>query len=268
MPTVSYDFNEAGDFADFVTLEAGNYVFKFSEADASQKSKAGNPKAIVDLIVTAASPANSWAVGGLSRQHLPTRGEASGRFRDLLAALGVPAKKKGSLKLEKYYGNEIGARVTKVAGDKPDAEGNTMWFNDLKQIMPGEQMRAILGLEDEEEEVEDEEEDIEEVEEEEEEEKEVEEDDEDEEEEEEDEEDEEDEDEDDYEEDEEEEEEEEELSLEDLKGMKLAELKELGKEYDISTRAPKGKKLTSAIMRKRLATLWDDDEEEDEEDPF
>ncbi len=252
MPTVSYDFKDASEFADFVTLEPGNYVFRFKEADASEKSKAGKPKVIVDLIVTGASVGNEWVVGGLLRQHWPTRGEGSGRFRDFLSALGYDFKTRGSLKLEKYYEDEIGARVTKAAGDQPDAEGNTMYFNDLHQLMPGEQMRSILGLdevEEEEEEDEAEEEEDEEVEEEEEVEE-----DEDEEEEEDDE--------------EEEDEEEEELSLEDLDDMNLKALREMAKEYDISTKAPKGKKLTSAILRKRLAVLWEDDKDEDEEDPF
>ncbi len=267
MPTVSYDFNEASEFAEFVVLEPGNYVFTFQEADASQKSKKGNPKVVVDLIVAGASAANQWAIGGLVRQHWPTRGEGSGRFRDFLSALGYSLKAKGSLKLEKFYGDEIGARVSKTAGDTPDAEGNTMWFNDLRQLMPGEQMRGILGLDDdeEEEEIEEEkfeEEEVEEVEDEDEEEDEEEEEDEDEAVEEEAEEDEEEEAAD------EDEEEEEGIELEDLDDMKLGELRELAKEWEVSTRAPKGKKLTSAIMRKRLAATWDEDEDEDEEDPF
>jgi hypothetical protein len=53
--------------------------------------------------------------------------------------------------------------------------------------------------------------------------------------------------------------------------MNLSELKELAKEYDISTTPPKGKKLTKAIMLKRLEALFEEDEDEDEgdeEDPF
>ena len=258
MPTVSYDFNDASEFAEFVVLEPGNYVFKFQEADASQKSKAGKAKVVVDLIVSGASPGNEWTEGGLVRQHWPTRGEGSGRFRDFLSALGYDFKSKGSLKLEKFYGDEIGARVSKTAGDQPDADGNTMWFNDLRQLMPGEQMRGILGLDEEIEEIEDDEEvEEEEVEEEDDEEDEAEED-----------EAEEDEEEEAADEDEEEEEDEEGIELDDLADMKLGELREMAKEYDISTRAPKGKKLTSAILRKRLAVLWEEDEDEDEEDPF
>lgn len=269
-PTVSYDFNDAAEFADFVVLEPGNYVFSFKSADATQKSKAGNPKVIVDLIITGASAGNEWAIGGLLRQHWPTRGEGSGRFRDFLSALGYNFKTKGSLKLERYYEDEIGARVTKAAGDQLTDDGQTMYFNDLHQLMPGEQMKGILGLDDDEAE-EAEEAEEEEVEEEEIEEEEVEEDEEDEEVEEEDEDEaEEDEEEDDGEEEEEEEEddEEESLELEDLDAMNLKELREIAKEYDISTKAPKGKKLTSAILRKRLAVLWEEDEDEDEEDPF
>ncbi len=262
MPTVSYDFNEASDFADFIVLEPGNYVFTFREADATQKSKAGNPKVVVDLIVSGASESQQWAVGGLLRQHWPTRGEGSGRFRDFLSALGYNFKTKGSLKLERYYEDEIGARVTKAAGDRLGDDGEVMFFNDLHQLMPGEQMRGILGLDDDEgeEEVEEEPEEEEEVEEEEEaEEEETEED-----------EAEEDEEEESDDEDEEEgaEEEEEGIAIEDLDGMNLSALKELAKEWEVSTRAPKGKKLTSAILRKRLAATYEEEEEEGEEDPF
>jgi len=280
MPTVSYDFNEASDFADFVVLDPGNYVFIFREADATQKSKAGKPKVVVDLIVSGASPANQWTIGGLVRQHWPTRGEGSGRFRDFLSALGYDFKTKGSLKLERYYEDEIGARVSKAAGDRLGDDGEVMFFNDLHQLMPGQQMRDILGLDDEEDiidvEEEEEDEEVEEVEEEEIDEE----DDEEEEDEEEEEEDEEETEEDEAEEDEEEEpddenEEEEEgeegIDLEDLDDMNLKALREMAEEYDISTKAPRGKKLTSAILRKRLAVLWEDEEEdneEDEEDPF
>jgi len=263
VPTIAYDFNEAGDFADFIVLEAGNYVFKFKGAEPG-KSKAGNPKAVVDLVVSAASPGNAWAIGGLVRQHWATKGGSSGKFRDFLAALGATPKEKGSLKLEKFFEKEIGARVIKTPGDETDAEGQTVWFNDLRGMMPGDQMRKILGASEEEEDEEYEEEDEEEIEDEEEEE--VEEEDEDDEEEDEDEEEEEDADED--EEAEDDDEEEEELTLDDLKTMKLPALVELAKEYDISTRAPKGKKLTVGIMRTRLAKLWEEDEEADEEDPF
>lgn len=260
MPTVGYDFSDAGDFADFVTLEPGNYVFKFSNADASQKSSAGNKKVIIDLIVTEASPANRWAIGGLVRQHWNTSGASSGRFRDFLTALGHNLKEKGTLKLEKYYEEEIGARVIKTPGQKPDAEGNLVYFNDLRQLMPGDQMREILGAaaadEDTgEEDIEDDDE-VEEEEDEEEDDVEEAEDDEDEEEEE------------DAEEEEEDEDDEEYLTLDDLKTMKLPDLIELAKENDISTRAPKGKKLTVGVMRKRLEALFEEEEEEGEEDPF
>lgn len=271
MPTVAYDFADAGDFADFVVAEPGQYVLKFTTADASQKSSAGNKKVIVDLIVVKSGvKKNAWAEGGLIRQHWNTSGGASGRFRDFLAALGHNFKEKGSLKLEKYYEGEIGATITKVPGKKLDEEGNLVYFNDLRGLMPGEQMRAIIGAAEEElfEEDEELEEDEEEVEEDEEEEEDDEEDDE----EAEDDEDEEEEEDEDEEEDEEGDEEEEEfLTPEDVKTMKMAEAKKLAKEYGISTRPPKGKKLTIALLRKRLldGIDWEGGEEEDEEeDPF
>ena len=261
MPTVSYDFNEAGDFADFLVLEPGKYVFKFKSAEAG-KSKAGNPKVIVDLIVAATgSPDHDWAIGGLVRQHMNTTGGASGRFRDFIGALGYNPKEKGSLKLEKYFEKEIGASVIKTVGENTDEAGNPVYFNDLRTLIPGDQMRKMIGAldddedEEEEDEIEEEEEDLEDEEEEAEDDEE--------------EDDEEEEDEDDEEEEEDEDdEEEEELAFEDLKSWKLPELKELAKEYDISTRAPKGKKLTPAIMRKRLEVIFEEEEEEGEEDPF
>ncbi len=263
-PTVSYDFNEASDFADFIVLEPGNYVFTFREADASQKSKKGNPKVVVDLIVSGASESAQWTIGGLLRQHWPTRGEGSGRFRDFLSALGYNFKTKGSLKLERYYEDEIGARVTKAAGDRLGDDGEVMFFNDLHQLMPGEQMRSILGLDDVEEEEEpeepeeEEEEDAEEEEEAEEEETEEDEAEDDEEEE----------SDDEDEEEGEEEEDEEGITIEDLDDMNMKALRELAGEWEVSTRAPKGKKLTSAILRKRLAATYEEEEEEGEEDPF
>lgn len=264
MPQISYDFSDAAEGGDFITLENGLYVFKFVKAEAG-KSGAGNPKAVVTLEVAAAQPSNEAFVGGMITQHWPTTGKAAFRFRSFLAALGaLKGKDKGSLKLEKHYGDEIGARTIQRSGDQADDSGNYMVFNDLQGILPGDQVRKMLGVldddEDEEEELEDEDEEDEE-EEEEAEEEETEEDD-----------DEEDEDEDDEdEEDDEEEEEEEYLTVDDLKTMKLPELKELAEENDISTRAPKGKKLTVAVMRKRLQVLFeeeDEDEEEAEEDPF
>jgi hypothetical protein len=271
LPTVGYDFSDAGDFADFVTLEPGQYVFKFTNADASQKSTAGNKKVIVDLIVVKAGvKKNAWGEGGLVRQHWNTTGGASGRFRSFLEALGATTKTKGSLKLEKYYEEEIGATVTKVPGQKLDADGNVVYFNDLRGLMPGAQMRSIIGAAEDEDE--DEYEDDEDVEEEEvEEDEEEEEDEEDDEEAEDDEDEEEEEDEDEEEDDEGDEEEEEFLTPEDIKTMKMPEAKELAKEYGISTRPPKGKTLTIALLRKRLidGIDWEGaEEEEDEEDPF
>lgn len=258
MPTVSYDFSNAGDFADFTVLDNGLYVFKFKKADSTAKSRSGGKKVVVDLIVTASQPHNRWAIGGLVRQHWPTEGPASGRFRDFLIALGVNLKDKGALKLEKYYEQEIGANSTKVVGKETDAEGNPVFFNELSRMQPGDQMREVLGLgaaaddeegdEDEPEEVDDAEEADEEGEEEGEEAA--------------------DDDEDGEEAAEEEEEEEGGISFEDLASMSLKELKELAVENEISVKPPKGKTLTSALLRKRLAVLFEADEEEGEEDPF
>lgn len=255
MPTIAYDFSDAGDFADFVVLEAGNYVFRLKSVDGSQKSKANAPKAIVDLIVVGASEANSWAEGGLVRQHWPTTGGASGRFKAFMAALGIDPKAKGSIKIEKYYEEEVGARVTKVVGKQLDVDGNPVYFNELSQMMPGDQMRKILGLTEAEDDDEEEGEDAEEDEEGDDSEEEAEGDE-------------------DGEDDEEEgeeaddEEEEEALTLEDLKAMNLKELKELAAENEVSVKPPKGKKLTSAILIKRLSALIESDDEEGEEDPF
>jgi len=195
-----------------------------------------------------------------------TTGGASGRFRDFLAALGATPKAKGTLKLEKFYEEELGARVTKVPGKDLDAEGNPVFFNDLRQLMPGDQMRDIIG-DAEDEDIDDEDEDVEEEEEEDEEESE-EEDEEDDEEAEDDEDEEEEEDEDEDEEAEDDDEEEEELTLEDLKGMKLADLRAVAEANEVSLKPPKGGKLTAVILRKRLEALFDEDEEEGEEDPF
>lgn len=261
MPQISYDFSDAAEGGDFVTLENGLYVFELVKVEAG-KSKSNQPKAVVTLKVTGASGSNEVYMGGIINQHWPTKGKAAFRFRSFLAALGVSSKDKGSVKIEKYYGDEIGARVTTTPGSQPDESGNYMMFNELNGLIPGEQARKMLGLlddddDEEEEEAEEEEEDEEEdVEEDEEEEDEDEEDDEED---------------DDEEEDEEDEEEEEYLTLDDLKTMKLPELKELAEENDISIKPPKGKKLTVAIMRKRLAALFEDeegDEEDEEEDPF
>jgi hypothetical protein len=264
LPTVGYDFNDAGDFADFVVLENGPYVFSFKEADASQKSSAGNKKVIISLVVEAASPANRHFVGGMIRQHWPTSGGASGRLRDFFRALGIKlSKDKGQLKLEKYYGDEIGAIVSKKAGDRTDEDGNTMWFNELSRMMPGDQMRDILAAQAEEEDEEEEELD---EEDEEEEDDDVEEDEDDEEEEE----------EEDAEEDEEEEDDDEDdeefLTIEEMRELPIKELRELAKENGISIKPPKGKtKLDRRVLVKRLEKLWEEEEEDEddgEEDPF
>lgn len=271
MPTISYDFSDAAEGGDFVTLENGLYVFEFVKVDA-EKSKAGNPKAVVMLKVALAEPSRKYFEGGMITQHWPTTGKASFRFRSFLEAIGaLKGKDKGSAKLEKYYGEEIGARVTVRAGDQLDDSGNAMYFNDLSMILPGEQVRKMIegqaGADDEYDDEEDEEEEDEDVEEEEDDE-EVEDDDEDEEDEEDEEEDEEDEDDEDEDDEEEEEDDDDFLTEEDLKGMSLEELVALAKEYDISTRKPAGKKLTKSVMIKRLSVLFEEDEEEEEEDPF
>ena len=238
--TLSYDFNEAAEGGNFVTLPEGRYVFKFIKAEAG-KSNAGNPKAIVTLQVAAGK-----FDGDVITQHWPTNGKASFRFRDFLASVGFKPKEKGKLDLRKYYGSEIGAIVTLRDNDEGEAV-----FNDLKGLIPGDQMRDMLGIDDDdEEEFEDEEEDEEEFDDEEE-------------------------DEDEEDEEDEDEEDEEEITKADLKEMDLDELKELAEEWEVSTRKPRGKTLTKAIMRKRLAEYIDSlgeegEEEEDEEDeePF
>lgn len=268
MPTIAYDFSDAAEGGDFVTLENGLYVFEFIKVDA-EKSKAGNPKAVVHLKVTLAEPSRKYFEGGMITQHWPTTGKASFRFRSFLEAVGaLKGKDKGSAKLEKYYGEEIGARVSTRPGDQLDDGGNAMLFNDLSMILPGDQVRQMIeGKSRADEEYDDEEEDEEteaeeEDDEEDEEDEEVEDD--------EDEEDEEDEEDDEDDDEDEDEDEEELLSEDDLKKMSLDELVELAKEYDISTRKPAGKKLTKAIMLKRLAVLFEEEEEEEdeEEDPF
>jgi hypothetical protein len=242
--TISYDYTEAGEGGDFVTLEEGRYVLKLIKA-ATGESKAGNPKAIIDFEVLEGKS----GIGGTVRQDWPTTGAASFRWRDFLKALGVelPKSKKGKLDIRKYYGTEIGALATIEEGDERD-------FTNLKNLMPGDQMRALLGVDDEEEDEEEYDEEDEEEEEEEEEEE-----------------DEEDEDED---EDEDEEDDEEVVTKADLKSMDLDELKELADEWEVSTRKPKGKNLTKRVMLTRLNKFIDEleeeadaDEDEDEE-PF
>lgn len=239
--TLSYDFNEAAEGGQFITLPEGRFVFKFIKAEAG-KSGAGNPKAIVSLEVVGSAKGDGFD-GGVITQHWPTTGKASFRFRDFLAAIGFKPKAKGKLDLRKYYGTEIGAIVTLTDGDEGDIQ-----FNDLKGIVPGDQMRAMLGLDDEDEEYDEDEEDEEDFEEEEEDE--------------------------DLEDDEDEDEDEdEEITEADIKEMSLDEMKELAEEWEVSTRKPRGKNLTKTIMRKRLVEYLDsfDEEEEDEdedEEPF
>ena len=254
--TLNYDFNEASEGGDFVTLNGGRYIFKLIKVE-SGKSNAGNPKAVVSLAVVRATGSNKIFEDGVINQHMATTGKASFRFRDLLKALKVKTSGKGKVNLKKYYGKEIGALVTLAPGDDGD-----MMFNDLKLIVPGDQMHDILDdiEEDFDDDEEDEEDEVEEVED----------DDDFDEDEDEDDEDEFDEDDEDDEGDEDDEEDEE-ITKADLREMDLDELKVLGKEWEVSTRKPRGKNLTKGIMRKRLADFidsLDEDEEDDEEEPF
>ena len=249
MPTVQYDFDETEELGDFVTLVPGRYVFEFVKAETGE-SKAGNPKAVVQLKVVAAHRQGEAFVGGVISQHWPTTGKAAFRFRAFLQAIGaLKGKSKGTLKLERFYGKTIGAFSKLTEGEQTDEAGNPVYFNDLSQIVPGDQMLDLLEgheseeddedeeLEDEEVEVEDDEDDDEEF---------------------------------DEDEDDDEEEEGEEMTPEDLDDMSLAELRELAEEYGVSTRPPKGKKkLMASTLRKRLVQeLWEDDEDEDDEEPF
>lgn len=241
--TINYDFNDAAEGGDFVTLDAGRYIFKLIKV-ISEKSKAGNPMATVTLQVTAATGANEIYEDGVVTQHWPTNGKAAFRFRDFLVALRVKSSNAGKINLKKYYGKEIGA----VVSVRPSDDGEQT-FNDLKGIVPGDQMRAILFPDDEEEDF-DEDDDVEDVD-------------------------------DDVEEDvdddddgdgndddwgdDDDDEEGEEVTKDDLKEMSVDELKELAEDWEVSTRKPRGKTLTKGIMRKRLAD-YIDSLEEDEED--
>ena len=248
--TISYDYTEAGEGGDFVVLEEGRYVLKLIRA-ATGESKAGNPKAVVDFKVVVGKS----GIGGTVRQDWPTTGAASFRWRDFLKALGVklPKSKKGKLDIRKYYGTEIGAIATIEEGDERD-------FTNLKGLMPGDQMRAMLGEDEVEEEDEFEEDDDEET-------TDVEEEDEEDDVEDEGDEDEEDDEDDDVDDDEEE------VTKADLKKMDLDELTELADEWEVSTRKPKGKTLTKKTMLVRLnkfidALAEEDGDEEDDAEPF
>lgn len=243
MTTISYDFSEAGEGGDFVTLREGRYVFKLVKVEGG-KSGQGNPKAIVTLAV--AAPEGAF-VDGLINQHWPTTGAGAFRFRALLKALGVSGKEKGKVNLAKYYGKEIGARVTLSEG-RPRDDGTAMLFHELNGIVPGSQMRAVLGDEegDEDEDFEDEYSDEEETEEESSEEE--------------------------ADEDDEAEDDDEDITPDDVREMDLTELKELAEEWGISTKPPKGKsRLSKAVMVKRILEEFEDDEDDEEdedEEPF
>ena len=286
--TINYDFDEAAEGGDFVTLSEGRYVFKVIKVEGGE-SKAGNPKAVVTLQVEAGK---EEYIGGVITQHWPTSGGASFRFRDFLKAVGVEPKTKGKADLRKSYGKTIGAIVTLREGDEDGS-----FFNDLKGLMPGRMMLDLLGIEesdeDEEEDGEGEDEEdgdesedvrdwtedelkemdlgglkelaeewevstkkpagkkltqavlrtrlLEAFEEAQEDEGE------------------------DGDEDEDEDEDEGAITEDDLKKMDLDELTELAEDWDVSTRKPRGKTLTAATMRKRLATSIEESEDEDED---
>ena len=237
--TLSYDFSDAAEGGDFVVVPPGRTVFKFVGVDASEKSAAGNPKAIVRLEVVA--HAREEFVGGLISQHWNTTGKASFRFRDFLTAIGYKAKTKGKLDLRKYYGKTIGAIVSITLGEDEETE-----FNNLSRIVPGKTMLALMDEDEPEKDDYDEDEDEEES--------------------------------DGTQKDTSSEEgddesqdgDEESFSAEDVADMELAELKEICEEYDVSVKPVSGKTRVSASqLRKRiLAELFEDDGEDDDEEPF
>lgn len=245
--TLSYDFSEAAEGGDFVTLDPGRYVFKVTKAKAGE-SGAGNPKVTVTLEVAAGNPAYE---GGIIQQDWPITGAGAFRFRSFLKALDIDPKERGKINLAKHYGKEVGAIVRLEEGNRASEDGTFRLFHQLNGIVPGSIMRAQLGEDDEfeddefedeeeieDEELEDEEEDLE---------------------------------------DEEEEDDEEEVEVDEdyIMTLDLAELKELAAEVEVSTRKPRGSNLTKTIMRKRFLT-WleeqeedaDDEDDNDDEEPF
>lgn len=263
MTTFQYDFSETSEGGDFVTPDPGVYGVRFTEVE-KKESRAGNPMAVVRFQVTrAAKPAGEIYVGGIFTQRLVTTGKGAFRFRGFLLALGSNTKDKGQINLKKAIGQEIGVRLALQAGDEPDENGDTIYFPDVKAFFSKEQLDNMLGAakfsddeDEEDEEIEDEVEEEEDVEEDVEEEEESE--------------DEESEDEEDEEEDEEDDEEG--LTWEDLQSMSITELKAIAKENGIRIVTPKPpKKLTKAMVLKKLEPLFEDegeDEDEDEDDPF
>ena len=228
MSTFSYDFTEAGDFGDFVTLTPGRYVFEFIKIEAGQ-SAAKNPKAIVTLKVAAVEGgAAEIYIGGVINQHWPTTGAGAGRFQSFIKALGIKSKERGKVNLAQKYGEEIGAIVELEQGKELRDDGSPMFFHNLKAIHPGAQYRAMMDLEDEDEPDGPEED----------------------------------------EEPEDDEGEDEPWTAEDFEGITLADLKQIAEDNDISIEPDAGKsKLSAAAMRARLIeALVDEDEDEDDED--
>ena len=231
--TLTFDFGDAAAGGDWVTIPAGRYVFRLVKAEAGQ-SKAGKPKAIVQFEVLVSSDP-IW-VGGIIVQHWPTKGPASFRFRDFLKAIGHKAGERGKVQLAKYYGAELGAVATVTEGD----DGNE--FNDLRGLVPGAQMRDILGDsygsneedEEENEEIDDgppfeEDDDSDEN---------------------------------------KEADDTEEFTIDDINKMALAELREIAEEFEVSTEPAEGKnRLSAPQLRKRLISeLFTEDDEGDEDD--
>lgn len=235
MSTFGYDFSEAEEMGDFVTLTPGRYIFALQSVEKGE-SASGNPKAVIRLRVVAG---NDAYIGGVITQHWPVTGKGAFRFRAMLKAFGVNFKDKGKINLGKYVDEEFGARVTLTEGNELNEAGEKVWFHELNAILPAEQYADLLDDEDleeddeEEDDFEDEEEDIEEEDE-----------------------------------DDEEFEEGEEITVEDLEDMNLDELKELAEEWDVSTKPAKGKKkLTQAQMRARLGKVIEEMAEEEEDEP-
>lgn len=249
MTTFGYDFTEASEGGDYVTLTEGRYVFEFVKVEKHESAR-GNPTAKVTLKVAAG---NQAYIGGMVTQYWPTTGGGAFRFQDFLVAIGIKPKDKGKVNLASKYGALIGARVTLEAGKEPREDGSTIYFHKLSGIVSGKQYQDLLDAADDEEEEEEEDFEDEELEDEEELEDDEEEFD------------------DDDEEEDDDDEEEEELTVELVKSIKnLGELREIANELDVSTRKPRGKDLTVAILRKRIVEYLEslDEEEDDDEEPF
>lgn len=225
--TFGYDFSDAEEMGDFVTLTPGRYIFALQSVEKGE-SASGNPKAVLRFRVVAGNPAYE---GGVISAHWPVTGKGAFRFRAMLKAFGVKFSDKGKVNLQKYIDEEFGARVSLTEGKERNEAGEIIYFHELNAILPSSQYADLLDGsvdedEDEEEELEDEE----------------------------------------VEEEDDEEDDGEPITVEDLDEMNLAELKELAEEWEVSTKPDKGKtKVTQAMLRKRLAAVIEEAEEEEED---